>query len=93
MDMTGIAKVVDENQLLFQDITLLVMTPYFVLPMETKPVEIELHIIANAERKTIAFAPLPGVMKKHEFSAMQEVRDALNSAIGEDVATLGEPKI
>ena len=92
-DIQEIAKVVDDEYVLFQDVTLLVTTPYFVLPVETAPVEIELHIVANAETKKIAFAPAPGVMMKHHFEAMQEVRDALNAAIGEDVAVLGRPNM
>jgi len=83
----------DENEILFQDVTLLVTTPYFVLPVETMPVEIELHIVANAVSQTISFAPAPGVMMKHHFAAMQEIRDASDAAIGSDVAVLGKPKI
>ena len=92
-DMQTIAEVVDENQLLFQDVSLMVTTPYFVLPVETTPVEIELHLVANAESQTISFAPAPGVMMKHHHAAMREVRDALNAAIGEEVALLGKPRL
>ena len=92
-DVHEIAQVMDENQILFQDVSLLVTAPYFVLQVETTPVEIELHIVANAESQTISFAPAPGVMMKHHFAAMQEVRDVLNSAIGTDAAVLGKPKI
>jgi hypothetical protein len=90
-DVHEIAQVMDENQVLFQDITLLVTTPYFVLPIETMLEEIELHIIANAEAKTISFAPSPGVMEKICFSAMQAIRTALDVALGKDVVMLGSP--
>ena len=92
-DIQEIAQVMDEYQILFQDVSLLVTAPYFVLPVETTPVEIELHIVANAESQTISFTPAPGVMMKHHFAAMQEVRDVLNSAIGNDAAVLGKPKM
>ena len=92
-DAHEIAQVMDENQILFQDVSLIVTASYFVLPVETNPVEIELHIVANAESQTISFAPAPGVMMKHHFAAMQEVRDVLNSAIGSDAAVLGKPKV
>ncbi|MGL6195571.1 MAG: hypothetical protein ACRC2T_12195 [Thermoguttaceae bacterium] len=32
-----------------------------------------MEIIANAEQKTIAFAPVPGEMRKHLLSAIKEV--------------------
>jgi len=54
-DVHEIAQVMDENQILFQDVSLFVTAPYFVLPVETTPVEIELHIVANAESQTISY--------------------------------------
>ena len=92
-DMQAIARVVDENEILFQDISLLVRTPYFLLPFETEWVEIELHIIANAETKSISFAPSPGVMMLAEHAATKEVQAELNRLIGKDVVILGVPKL
>jgi SepF-like predicted cell division protein (DUF552 family) len=89
-DISEIAKVVDENEILFQDITLLVKTPYFILPYETKVVEIELHIIANATSKTIAFATVPDDMLRKRHAATLEVLAALNKVIGSGVAILGD---
>jgi hypothetical protein len=90
-DIQAIAKVVDENEILFQDISLLVRTPYFILPYRTSEVEIELHVIACAATKTISFAPAPGVMMLAAHAAAKEVLDAVNEMIGEDVAIFGVP--
>lgn len=76
-DMYEIAKVTDENGMLFQDISLFVKTHFFVLPMETKSVEIELRLSANAETKTIAFAPVPNSLERARLAAMQEVQSVL----------------
>ena len=93
MDASEIAKVVDENQILFQDISLIVTTRYFVLPVETSPFNIELHVIANPVNKTIAFAPEPLMLLQAQHASMHEVRDALNKAIGENVVILGDPRM
>jgi len=93
-DISEIAKVVDENQILFQDISLVVTTPYFVLPIETEPVEIELHIIADPVSKTIAFAPEPFVLQKAQHEAMRQVRETLAALVGgEDFVVLGNPRM
>ena len=78
-DIQAIAKVVDENEILFQDISLLVKAPYYVLPHKTTEIEIELHIIACAETRTISFAPLPDVLALAEFDAIHEVCDLIDS--------------
>ena len=92
-DMQTIARVVDDEEILFQDISLLVRTPYFVLPYETKTVEIELDIIACANTKTISFAPKPGVMMRAEHEAVNEVLSEVNRILGKDEAIIGEPKM
>ena len=91
-DVQEIARVVDENEILFQDISLFVNTPYFLLPYETEPVEIELHIIACAAKKTIAFAPKPGVLLQARHDAQAQVLKEVNRLIGERVAIFGTPK-
>ena len=83
-DIQAISKVVDENEVLFQDISLLVKAPYFILPHETDVIEIELHIIACAERKTIAFAPAPDALARAEYDAIAEVREALDMFLKTD---------
>jgi hypothetical protein len=90
-DIQAIAKVVDENEILFQDIQLIVRTPYFILPFKTREVEIELHIIANAVTQTISFAPDPGAMMIEAYDAAKEVQNALNRLIGDDVVIFGQP--
>ena len=77
-DVQEIARVVDENEILFQDISLLVKAPYYVLPYKTEEIEIELHIIACAETRTISFAPLPDVLAMAEYAATNEVLDEIN---------------
>ena len=91
-DMQAIAKVVDENEILFQDIQLFVRTPYFILPFKTREVEIELHVIANAETKTISFAPDPGTMMIEAYDAAKEVQIELDRLIGDSgVVIFGQP--
>ena len=77
-DVQEIARVVDENEVLFQDISLLVKAPYYVLPHKTEEIEIELHIIACAATRTISFAPLPDVLALAEHDAMVEVLEEIN---------------
>jgi hypothetical protein len=89
-DAHEIAKVVDKNEVLFQDITLTVPTPYFILPHETSVIEIDLEIYANPVTKTIAFATKPGDMLRKRHAATLEVLAALNKVIGSDVAILGD---
>ena len=93
MDASEIAKVVDENQILFQDISLIVTSRYFVLPVETSPFDIELQIIADPINKTIAFAPEPLKLLHAQHSAMKEVQAALNEVIGDDIVILGDPRL
>jgi hypothetical protein len=73
MDVTALAKVIDENNILFEDVVLTVKSLWFVSPVGTTEVEIDLNIVANAENKTISFAPNPGVMEALELAALREV--------------------
>ncbi|MCL2742697.1 MAG: hypothetical protein FWE67_02490 [Planctomycetaceae bacterium] len=73
MDSTSLAQVRDENDNVFQDVSLTVAQPWFYTPFQTSVTEIELNVIANAESGTISFAPLPGVMQKLEYAAVDEV--------------------
>jgi hypothetical protein len=96
MDVHAIAQVMDENDVLFEDVSLFVKTRYFVLPYETQEFEVELQIVANAEAKTIAFAPAPGVMEKNLLLALVEIQGVLTQMLGKQYADkilLGKPEV
>jgi hypothetical protein len=95
MDAHEISRVIDENDDLFQDVSLFVNTPYFVLPYETEEFEVELQIVANAEHKTISFAPVPGTMEKVLLQVLQEIQSKLTEMLGKTYTgniLLGEPE-
>ncbi len=94
--MNMIAKVLDKDGSLFEDVILKVRTPIFEVPFKTAEVEVDLNIIANAESQTISFAPNPGVMAGLLREAITEVFEAVLHELTEvdrDRVYMGNPVI
>lgn len=83
MSMDAIAKVLDANGSAFEDVVLTVKCPVYVVPFKTAEVAIDLNIVANAETKTISFAPLPGVVAEHTRAAIAEIHAAVCESMEE----------
>jgi hypothetical protein len=77
-DVQAIAKVVTDENILYQDIFLVVNTPVYVLPHETKTRAIELQIWADPTKKAIVFSPKPMVVLKAVDESVKEIIDVLS---------------